>query len=135
MGRQFIPKIEFGTGPTTIEFLLPPKGDPFGESTNAFNRTSTSRSGLRQVVHDYIEKEFTVTWSHISFTIKAELDTFFDTHALLGLEFKYFFAKAEGAFELVELSDTSFKPKFRRMTRKGAEFLFEVSPVTFRRIL
>lgn len=133
---NFIPKIEFGVGPTIIENDLPPKGDPRGEQVKSIGRTKTAKSGLRQRVTDFIEQDFEVTWSFVTKAKRDELETFFNTHALLGNEFEYFFDKDDaGSVVTVEFDDNALRRiQWNIMFRSGVEFKYEVK-MGFRRVI
>lgn len=134
MATNYIPKIVYGTGPTTIQFDYPPKGDVKNQTLKATGRTTVSKSGAQQTVTDFVEEINKLTYSHVSETLKTSLETFFLTHALLGKSFTYFFDSGDVATSFtVQLDPTSFKIDFDIMTRKGTGFVYKFT-MAFRRV-
>ena len=95
MATTYIPKIVYNA--ITITFDFPAKGpDPFGEVSKANSSIATSKSGLQQTLLNFIEKENTLTFSHITQIIKDKIDTLLETHAYLGKEFDRLFSTKLG---------------------------------------
>ena len=94
MALDYIPAIEYtppGGSLTTITFEYPPAGfDAEKRRLRAEQRVSTSASGVQQTSHNYNEEVLGPTFSHITKTIKDEIETFLLTHAMLGREFDYY---------------------------------------------
>ena len=57
MSENFIPKIVYGSGDTTITFTYPPQGfDPLKRQIKASGTISTAANGLEQTSNNYIEE-------------------------------------------------------------------------------
>ena len=127
MATSFIPKIVFGTGPTTIAFDFPNKKDPFGLELKHVGKTTVAKSGNTQTITDHILQNNSITFSHVSESIKISLENFFKTHAFLGKSFSYFEDKDDPTTERTVIIDPrAFRAKFKVLTRKGVGFLWEV---------
>ena len=126
---NLIPKIEYGTTPTTIEFEYPPKGkDPFGKKIRTKSQLGESANGETQTsfLANIQTNEF--VFSYVSKTIIDALETFYLTHASRGLTFKYFFDKDEAGFIEVELDKSSrkFEPKSIFYKSADNDFRYEL---------
>lgn len=106
-----IPKIEYGSGPTTITFELPPSGDFLNERNRANARTTISSSGVEQTQWNYNTQEITVNFVFLTQALIDSLRTFFKDHASKGLSFKYFEDKDSPSFETYTLTRKEFSPK------------------------
>jgi len=129
MATNFIPKIVFGSPPTTITFEFPPKGPKVrGASLKHVGTLTKAKSGAQQTITDYIEEINNIQFSHVSETIKGELDTFFVTHALLGKSFSYFFDKDDPATEVtVKLDRSGTKVAFDEITSTAVDaFIYKL---------
>ena len=134
MAYSWIPKIVYNS--TTINFDFPPAGADFkGESYKTVGTITTSKSGIQQTVIDYIEKTNSINFSFVSETVKAQLETFLETHALSGKEFDFYFDKADNATKVtVKLDKGGLNPKFKIITRKGNGFIYKIT-LKFRRVI
>ena len=122
---NFIPKIEFGTGPTTITFDLPPEGDFRSQNFNASEKTSTSNNGTEQTQFNFTEDRLGLSFFFISETIKTQMDNFMLTHALRGLEFSYFESNDEVAFITVTLRRKRWSPTIMFAEATPGNFIYE----------
>jgi len=139
MATTFIPKIEFGSGPTTIEFDFPQRRPKVVSKKYKHVGTITkSKSGKQQTITDFIEVLHTVDLSHISEALGGEggeLEVFFETHALLGKSFDYFFDKGDVATKQTFKMDRSFSPELREQAPvTTATFIYKVK-LKLRRVI
>ena len=133
MATTYIPKIVYNA--TTINFDFPPESDPKGEKYKTVGTVTTSKSGIQQTVVDYIEKGYTINFSFITDTIKTQIETFLETHALLGKSFDYYFDKDDALTKItVQLDSSSMNVDFKIITRKGSGFLYKFK-LKFRRVV
>ena len=108
MAANWIPKIEYGVGPTTITFEYPPKGPKVrGKQLKHIGTRTTSKSGAQQTITDFIEENNTINLSHVSEVITGQLETFFLTHGFLGKSFDYYFDKDDVATKVTVKLDES----------------------------
>lgn len=105
-----IPKIVYGITNIEIPFDFPPEQDD-GESYDVKEHVSDAISGARQVSVDHIELLRKLKFTFLTPTIKAQLETFFNTHAAFGNSFKYYEDKTLVGFVTYELKDFKFDPK------------------------
>ena len=63
---NYIPKIEYGTGPTTVTFDLPPTGDNLDETFKANAATNLSNSGSSQTQWNYNEHIFSPKFTFVT---------------------------------------------------------------------
>lgn len=137
MATSYIPKIVYdpGGGDQTIEFEVPPEGDPFGKSYEPSQVIRESGSGIQQTLTDFIAIENEVTFAFISEAIKTSLETFLETFAIFGNTFDYYFDKDDAATKItVTLAKNSRKPDFEVITRRGTGFIYRLQ-LTFRRVI
>ena len=136
MADKYIPKITFGSGPTTITFEFPPKKDPVGEQFKHVGNIVIAKSGLRQTLTDHIEIVNKFEFTHLTAALKASLDNFFQTHALLGKSFSYFFDKDDATTEeIVTLDKASSRIQWEIMTKNGTDFVYKLKGFAIRRVL
>lgn len=123
---NFIPKIEFESGGTqTITFDLPPSDDIRAQNYRTSEKTSTSNNGKQQTQFNFVEDNITLNFTFISESIKQQMDSFMTTHALRGLEFKYFESEDEVEFVTVRLSAKVWAPVILFQTNTLNEFEYE----------
>lgn len=115
-----------------IEFDFPPK-EPKGESRDVKASSSESLSGQRQVSVNYIEGNRSLTFSFLSPAIFALLETFLDSHGLLGEEFRYYEDKTLTTYVDYELDTLKVDPK-KIAPRSPTTYVWEV-PLKFRRVI
>lgn len=129
-----IPKIQYGSGPTEIIFDYPPetKGNNT-EEIDSVDHTSFAISGKRQTVVDYVQAIRKVVFGHVSETLRAQLETFFTSHAYLGKSFKYFEDQNSISYVSYELKDLKYTPK-RIAPVTANVYVYEI-PFTFRRVI
>ena len=108
---NYIPKIEYGTGPTVITFELPPEGDNLDENFKANVNKTVSTAGVEQVQWNYNEHIISPNFVFVSQAIHDQLQTFYLNWASKGKEFKYFESSDSASYFLVTLSKNEFKPK------------------------
>lgn len=115
-----------------IEFDYPPV-EPSGEVLDAKERISVSISGVRQVSVDFIEARRKLKFSFLTETIKQKVDTFMQSHGLLGKEFRYFDDKTSITYQTFEINSLKYEPK--KIAPKGVDvYVWEFS-TEFRRVL
>lgn len=130
---HWIPRIVYGGFvPTVIDFDYPPVGFGPEEQFDVKENVSESLSGIRQVSVNSIEALFKPTFSHLSPTLKAQLQTFFLSHAGLGKSFKYYEDKDGVDYKVYELKDLKFSPK--RMGIRGENLFGYEIPFSMRRV-
>lgn len=128
---NFIPKIVYGTGPTTIVFDYPPERDN-GEKKTGVKRESISVAGVRQISLDRTEITRDVSYSFLSPALKASLETFFDAWGKFGKSFRYHQHNENVSYVEYELNDLVFTPT--RQLPKSGDFLYGVT-FKFRRYI
>ena len=131
MAENFIPKIVYGTGPTTISFRYPPAEDD-GEELKPNNKVTTSQSGVDQVSTNFIEAIRKLKFELLDESEYTALELFFRTHAALGKDFKFYEHATEAGFLTYTLDKFGFKPK--RRVWKVDQFLYDVE-LSFRRVV
>ena len=115
-----------------IEFEYPPV-EPGGEVLDSKERISVSISGVRQVSIDFIEAKRKLKFAFLTEAIKSKVDTFMQTHALYGKQFRYFDDKTSVSYLTVELNSLKYDPK--KIAPKGIDvYVWEFSS-EFRRVL
>jgi hypothetical protein len=127
-----IPKITYGGFvPTVINFTYPPV-EKEAPSLDAVEKVSKSKSGVRQISVDYFEEKRTLNFRWLTETQKAELQTFFLTHAGRGKSFRYYDDGLSATYADYILDDLKFRPK--KITSVGVDvYIYEVS-FTFVRV-
>lgn len=136
MPNTFIPKIEYGTGPTTIEFETPPEGfDPNQKKLEHIGKVSESANGTTQTSTNYIKNKMKFTWQFISKSLIDTLETFYTVHGIPGKSFKYYPDKDEAAYFDVEIdkSDRKFNAEGTHPDGLG-DFKYKLK-TTFKRVL
>ena len=134
---NFIPKIEYGVGPTTIEFEYPLLGrDPFEEEIKFKGKVDEIATGTTQTSFLANIAMKKLKFGNVNQTILDQLKTFFITHASRGNTFKFFPDKDEVDFIEVELdkSGRKFKPKGKNYKPSIDEFLYDID-LKIRRVL
>jgi len=129
---NWIPRIQYGGGPTTINFTYPPEGDPENEVLRGDVRVSQSNSGNEQVQWNYTEEIWTINFVFLSQTELDNLRTFFTSHAVKGNTFTYFPSNDEATNFTMSLADHNFRPK-RVFSDGSGDFIYEVS-IQMRRV-
>lgn len=134
MAIDFIPKIEYGTIPTTITFRLPPEGrDPLGRQVTLKGDVSESSSGITQTSIDYLEEVFRVKFYDLNYTEISTLETFFTTHAVFGENFKYYPDKNVASYYTVTLDKREFRPEGEYADPENTDFRYTLA-MTMRRV-
>lgn len=126
---NFIPKLIYGPGPTTIVFDYPPDKDE-GEKKTGVKRESISVAGVRQITLDRTEITREVQYSFLSPSLKDDLETFFDAWGKYGKSFKYFEHNENVSYVDYELQDLVFST--RRQLPKAGDFIYGLT-LKFRR--
>lgn len=111
MAYNYIPKIVYGSVPTTISFSYPPSGfNSQGISVVSNQAVNYSANGSRQTCNNYLEEIIDLEFSLVSDAIKQTVDTFMITHALLGENFRYYPHASEATYYTYTLSDSFYNP-------------------------
>lgn len=127
---NFIPKIVYGTGPTTVLFDFPPSADN-DEQKEGIKRESISIAGTRQISLDRTEITRACTYKFVTKTLLDQIEVFFEAWGKYGKPFDYY-VHNQNALSLVnyELKDLKFNPQ--RLVSHGADFYYTLT-LTFRR--
>lgn len=113
MAENYIPKIQYGSGPTTITFDYPPEGfDSQGKTINAVQTVSYSADGTEQTSTQYNEEIINLRFKLVSDSLKSSVETFLTSHALLGNDFKYYTHNEEAGFNTYTLTRTGRSVQF-----------------------
>jgi hypothetical protein len=115
-----------------ILFDYPPV-EPEGEVMTTDATVSQSLSGQRQTAVNYVESVRNLTFSFVSPTLKALMDTFLQTWGLLGNQFRYFEDQTSNVYVLWELSDLTVDPT-KRAPASATTYVWDI-PLNFRRAL
>lgn len=108
---NYIPKIQYGTGPTTITFELPPEGDNLDEIFRANVNKTISTGGVEQVQWNYNEHLISPNFVFLTQSLHDQLETFYLNWASKGKEFKYFESEDEPTYWTVTLDKNEFTAK------------------------
>jgi len=87
---NFIPKIEYGLGPTIVTFEFPPEGDYLNETIDASETTNRSFNGKVQTTWGYNSQQLNPHFKLVNHDVKNKVELFFNNWASLGNAFKYF---------------------------------------------
>jgi hypothetical protein len=128
---SFIPKIVYGTGPTTINFTYPWSSDP-GEQSKADAAQSTALAGDLQTSYNHTEVMRQVQFQFLSGTELAALQIFFDSWAKLGNSFSYYESKEINSFVTYFLGKLEFLPERMHFSPEINDWRWKVT-LTFRR--
>lgn len=115
-----------------ILFDYPPK-EPTGNIRDTKSTITESLSGLRQVSVSSVNTIRKLVFSFISPAKYVELDTFFVSHAILGLPFRYFEDKTSPTYIEYDLDELKITPK--KLLSRGTDLYVWEIPLTFRSIL
>ena len=126
---NFIPKITYThpiDGATTINFTLPPEGDPINEKFTTAGRETRSSNGNTQYQLNYTDQTFGLNFIFLEKSVIDELQKLFDDHASLGESFKYFphNDESENFDVLWPGARKKFEPK--KVIRSGADFIYDL---------
>ena len=126
---NYIPKIEYNhpiDGATTINFTLPPEGDPLNEKYVTRGRETRSSNGATQYQLNYTDHSFSLKFIFLEKTTIDELQKLFDDHASLGESFKYYPSSDEADFFNVILPGhrKTFAPQ--KIIRSGSDFIYDL---------
>ena len=129
MAENYIPKIVYGTGDTTIEFDYPPEGlDSQSDKIVTKAKVSQSTNGKIYASFNFNEEQIALKFSFITQELKDAVKTFITTHASRFNEFKYYPHKSETTYYTYTLAVNHFTTKFKPMARKeqdNGDFLYE----------
>jgi hypothetical protein len=128
---NYIPKIIYGSGPTTVNFDAPIFQDS-GEILVKKETVSISLAGVRQVSRQYVEAVRKIKVRFLTESRKAELETFFLSHGSLGKEFNYYVHADEVTVVVYELVTPRFEPK--KVAIAGGAFVYDLE-LEFRRVV
>lgn len=106
-----VPKIVWGTGPTTLAFTYPPIQKGMLDDREALRHDSITSSGLRQSVIERIDIIRPLQMENVPWEDLPAWETFID-FALAGGTFLYYPDATASAYKTFELMDTSFSPRF-----------------------
>ena len=123
---DFIPKIEYGTGPTTIEFDVPPIDDPLRERVVSNQRTLKSNNGTTQTQFNYNEEILNPRFRGLSKALADALRTFFKDHGGQGKSFSYFEDKDSASFRTVTLDSFNIRPVRDIPQGTGSDFKYRI---------
>jgi hypothetical protein len=127
---SFIPKLVYGSTPTTVLFDFPPRSDTDEQFTSNKNE-SIALSGLRQVSVNRIDVDRTVVLDFLTLAKVQELQTFFSNWGAYGKSFSWYESQEDvGSLITYEISD--LKLGRGRSVEKGDHFLYSVT-MKFRR--
>lgn len=126
------PKIVYGALDTAIVFANPEIGLGEREQGDSIEHSLKSLSGLRQVNVDYLEKKKKIKFGYLSEAEVDTLETFFQSWAYLGKQFKYYKDQDSASYVTYELDDLKFKPK--RTSPAGANVFYYEIPFVFTRV-
>lgn len=130
---NFIPKIEYGPGPTTVTLEFPPEGDNLNEVEKSNVQRTISGSGIAQHQFNYTEQIIAVNLVFVTQALQVQLRTFFETWALKGNEFKYFEHSDLAGFITVTLDRFDYTPK-RIIPDGSGGFIYDIS-LRMRRVI
>ena len=99
---SWIPKIIYGTGPTTLTFPNVPCGDPLGEVMSPDVVLQESNVGVRQNQYNHTKRYYSLDFTFLSSTNKADLQTFFDWAKQNGT-FSYYPSNELGTYKTLYL--------------------------------
>ena len=134
MAENWIPKIIYGSGSTTITFDYPPDGmNVRGLETKGTGAVSHSADGSEQTSFNHLEEVSTVNFKMISTSLKDLMDTFMQAHALKGSSFDYYPHNGESTSYEYTLSSRSFNPTPMAL-ESGSQFFYSF-PLKMRREL
>ena len=129
---NWIPKIEYGTIPTTIYLRLPPEGDPIGERITTTKKTTKSLTGYEVNQLQFNEERFNLNFTMLNKEELSALRNFFINHAGKGGEFNYYIHSDEYEYRTFTLSSNTFNP-IRVLADGTGDFYYSLSLI-FRRI-
>ena len=129
-GTSFIPRLVYGTGPTTVDFVYPPEKDS-DEQHEGDKNESIALSGLRQVSINHIEVTRQVDFTFLTLAQLNDLKTFFYNWGVFAKSFTWYVHKEDNTSGITyELKDLKV-PQVRKIP-KGTFFLYGLT-LTFRR--
>lgn len=131
---NFIPKIEYDTGPITVQFELPPAGDNLDETFKSNAATNKSNSGLEQTQWNYNEHIISPKMTFVSQSVHDAFYTFFINWGSKGKSFKYYESSDEAAFWTVTLTKKEFKPRKLVRVCSTTDFIWEFD-IEMRRVV
>ncbi len=116
-----------------FDFSLPPEGDNLRQRDRGSIRRTLSNAGVVQNQFNYIEETISANFVFLSSSEITSLETFFQSHALEGSEFRYYEHNDESTFFTVSLSRFDFSP--RRVAADGSGGFIHDLPISMRRTL
>ena len=130
---NLIPKIEYGIGPTIIEFDLPPSGyDNEAKDLNINAAVSQAQNGEQQISLNNIEEKFKPKFKLVTKTIVDAIEILLKDHAAFNQSFTYFFDKDVPASAItVKIDKSGLKFKAKRDTASN-KYSFSLK---FRRVI
>lgn len=129
-GTSFIPKLVYGTGPTTVAFNYPPEDDS-DEQFEGIKNETIAISGIRQVSINHVEVTRQVHLSFLTLSQLNQLKDFFTNWAVFGQPFTWFVHQEDTSSDITyECADQKF-PIVRRIP-KSTFFLYDIT-FNFRR--
>lgn len=126
---NFIPKIVYThpvDGVTTINFTLPPEGDPLKKKKQTTGRETRSNNGDTQYQLNYSDQTFKLNFIFLEKTTIDALEKMFDDHASIGEDFNYYPSDDESEFFNVLWPGARkvFAPV--KVIRSGADFIYDL---------
>jgi len=126
---SWIPKIVYGSGPTTYVFPDPPSGDPLGENITPDVDETISNTGSIQTQYNYTAQQFKITFTFLASSDIASLRTWYDTCAKLGNSFQFYPSNEVGTYyTLYLLKPKTFKP-VRMFADGSGDFIYQLDLV------
>jgi len=108
------PKIVYdpGTGPTTLNFLRPPRTVPAYEYI-ATRHDNVASSGVRESIIERVDQFLEFTMEHVALGSDVAAWSAFMTYALRGGQFSYYPDSSQSAFTNYGLEDTDWKAEYK----------------------
>lgn len=122
---NYIPKIEYGVGPTTIQFDYPPQGDNLDETFSGNAVTNRSNAGVEQTQWNYNEHTISPKFTFVSQSIHDALETFMLDWAFKGYEFKYYESSDVASYWTMTMTKKDFKAK-KIVCDGGTGFIWDI---------
>lgn len=120
-----IPKIIYGSGPTTITFDYPPSGDPLNEKLEGAGDESISADGTLQYSHRYIERTYKVKLEFVTKTDADAFRTFLQNSGLKRESFDYYQHSDGSALGTFTLDDKSVRIE-RVLPGASSDYLYTI---------
>ena len=108
---MLLPKIVYGSGPTTLNFTFPPVNKPGTDELKAERTDTITSTGLKQSVFERTDTFKTLQMDYVPAADLANWAAFI-AYAIEGGEFEYYpDATISGTHATYTLEDTDWKPQ------------------------